>query len=97
MNHLKKQVVELFNIDYSWTPDIALFFQKMEFVFQKMPPLDEDFLSYIDCLTTAQNEMLELIYDPRNKFLAMEEDPIDSKDLMYGVPREFKEIFDDVT
>lgn len=97
MNNLKKQVIDLFNVDYSFTPDVALFFQKMEYVFQKTPPLNEDFLNYIDCLTTAQNEMLELIYDPRNKFVAMEENPIDSKDLMYGVPREFKDIFDEVT
>ena len=97
MNNLKKQVIDLFNVDYSFTPDVALFFQKMEYVFQKMPPVNEDFLTYIDCLTTAQNEMLELIYDPRNKFVAMEENPIDSKDLMHGVPRVFKDIFDEVT
>ena len=41
--------------------------------------------------------MLELIYDPRNKFIAMEENPLDSKDLMHGVPKEFKEIFDEIT
>lgn len=33
MNELKKGVVELFNVDYSWSPDIALFYTKMEFLF----------------------------------------------------------------
>ena len=48
-------------------------------------------------MTTTQNEMLQLIYDPRNRYIAMEDDPLDSKDLMHGVPREFKDIFDQVT
>lgn len=97
MSELKKGVVELFNVDYSWTPDIELFFTKMEFLFQQKQPVNEDFIDYIECLTAAQNEMLELIYDPRNKFIAMEENPMDSKDLMHGVPKEFKNIFDEIT
>lgn len=40
--------------------------------------------------------MLELIYDPRKKFIAMEENPIDSKDLMHGIPKDFKNIFDEI-
>ena len=97
MSELKKGVVELFNVDYSLTPDIDLFLIKMEYLFQQKMPVNEEFLEYIACLTDAQNEMLELIYDPRNKFIAMEENPLDSKDLMHGVPKEFKEIFDEIT
>lgn len=41
--------------------------------------------------------MLQLIYDPLNKFIVMEDNPIDSKDLMHGVPQEFKQIFDEVS
>ena len=58
--------------------------------------MNEDFINYIQCLTAAQNEMLELIYDPRKKFIAMEENPIDSKDLMHGIPKDFKNIFDEI-
>lgn len=97
MSELQKGVAELFKVDYSWTPDIALFFTKMEYLFQQKEPVNQDFMDYIDCLTAAQNEMLELIYDPRNKFIAMEENPLDSKDLMHGVPKDFKNIFDEIT
>ena len=58
--------------------------------------MNEDFVNYIQCLTAAQNEMLELICDPRKKFIAMEENPIDSKDLMHGIPKDFKNIFDEI-
>ena len=53
MSELKKGVVELFNVDYSWTPDIDLFFTKMEFLFQQKMPVNEEFLEYIACLTDA--------------------------------------------
>jgi len=33
--------------------------------------------------------MLELIYHPENKFIKMEENPLDSIDMGYGVPVEF--------
>ena len=32
---------------------------------------------------------MELIYDPRNKYLVMEDNPIDSIDPMHGVPDKF--------
>ena len=41
--------------------------------------------------------MMEFIYDPRNKYLVMEDNPIDSIDPMHGVPDKFKQIFNDVT
>jgi hypothetical protein len=97
MTKLKRQASELFGIDCSALPDVALFFRKMEYMFQERHPVNEDFMNYIECLTTTQNEMLELIYDPRNKYIAMQDDPLDSKDLMHGIPVEFKEIFDEVT
>lgn len=78
-------------------PDVPLLFTKMEYIFQQKQPQNDDFMNYIQCLTAAQNEMLQLIYDPRNKFVAMEENPLDSKDLMHGVPRIFRSIFDDIT
>jgi len=40
--------------------------------------------------------MLYLIQDPRQKFPAMEENPIHSQDVLYGVPSAFKDILDDV-
>ena len=40
MTDLKKQVMSLFNIDYSITPDAELFFQKMSYLFLQKPPVD---------------------------------------------------------
>ena len=40
--------------------------------------------------------MLELIYHPENKFIKMEENPLDSIDMAYGIPIEFNQIFDSI-
>ena len=76
------------------TPDIALLFTKMEFLYQLKQPLNEDVIIYIECLSAAQVEMLQLIYDPRNKFVTMESNPVDSQTLTHGIPKEFNDIFD---
>ena len=40
--------------------------------------------------------MLYLVQDPRNKYPIMEENPLHSKDVLYGVPTVFKEILNSV-
>ena len=39
---------------------------------------------------------MELIYHPLNKFIKLEENPLDSVDMGYGVPVEFTQIFDSI-
>lgn len=82
--------MDLFKIDFEITPDSELFFQKMSYLFLQKPPVDQHFYDYVRCLEIAQSEMMELIYDPRNKYLVMEDNPIDSIDPMHGVPDKFK-------
>jgi hypothetical protein len=49
----------------------------------------------MDCLLVAHNEMLQVIYDPRNRFPIMESNPINSKDILHGVPSIFNELMND--
>lgn len=70
--------------------------RKLDYTFMRKPPINQDFLTYIAVLTKAQDQMLELIYHPLNKFIKMEENPLDSIDMGYGIPMEFNKIFDSV-
>lgn len=70
--------------------------RKLDYTFMRKPPINQDFLTYIAVLTKAQDQMLELIYHPLNKFIKMEENPLDSIDMGYGIPVEFNKIFDSV-
>jgi len=54
------------------------------------------FAEYINSLEEAHNQMLFLIQNPSNKFPMMEENPIHSQDLLYGVPSAFKDILGDI-
>jgi hypothetical protein len=66
--------------------------KKMDYVFTKQLPIDEEFVGYLDCLTEAHNQMLIQIQDPNNKFMAMEVNPVQSKDDNHGLPALYNEI-----
>lgn len=70
--------------------------KKLDYVYMRKPPVNMELITYIAILTKAQDELLELIYDPLNKFIKMEENPLDSTDMAYGVPVEFNQIFDEI-
>ena len=50
----------------------------------------------MDCLAEAHNQMLFYIYDPRHVFNIMEENPLHSKDVNYGVPVLYRELLEEI-
>ena len=53
----------------------------------KLTEEEQSIFTYIDCLTSAHNEMIGNISDPRNKYVIMEQNPLNSQDDMYGIPK----------
>ena len=53
----------------------------------KLAEEEQSLFTYIDCLTSAHNEMIGNISDPRNKYVIMEQNPLNSQDDMYGIPK----------
>lgn len=90
-----ESVFALYGVEFDY--EVALQVKKMEYVFLKQQPLNQDFISYIECLTEAHNQMLFYIQDPKNRYSVMETNPINSKDLMHGVPSLFQEILNEIT
>lgn len=83
---IQNKVTKLFGIK---TPlDATISIKKMDFLFQN----DQQNSQYIECLTDAHDQMLYHIQDPQNVFKAMQSNPIDSKNMTYGVPQEFNQL-----
>lgn len=97
-NMIYRRALSLHGHDASkiYCGDVQLLMRKLDYIFMRKPPVNQDFLTYIAVLTKAQDQMLELIYHPLNKFIKMEENPLDSIDMAYGVPVEFNKIFDSI-
>ena len=53
MIQLKREVMDLFKVDFEITPDSELFFQKMSYLFLQKPPVDQHFYDYVRCLEIA--------------------------------------------
>ena len=53
---------------------------------------------YIECLAESHEKMLTFIqkYPKSKKLILMEENPLNSKDLTFGIPQIYKDIFKDV-
>jgi hypothetical protein len=97
-SQIYKEVFQLY--DLKWDKDlddILLTMKKLEFHFTLRSTLDnKSFKDYMTCLRDAHNQMLYLIQDPRNHFPIMEENPMHSQDVLYGVPSTFKDILAEV-
>lgn len=101
-----KEVFHLYGVNWNkQLDDIILSMKKLDYNFtiKEFPDADmsiknttKGFKEYIECLTEAHNQMLYLVQDPRNKYPIMEENPLHSKDVLYGVPTVFKEILNGV-
>ena len=70
--------------------------REMKYKFEEEEPVNDEFIDYMQCLMGAHNELLFKIQDPTNIYQAMESNPINSKDVQYGVPAEFRQILDQI-
>lgn len=75
--------------------------KKLDFKFQHSQSSSQlesalGFKKYVECLNEAHNQMMFLVQDPRQMFPIMEENPLHSQDVLYGVPMTFKDILLDV-
>ena len=86
-----QQVFALYGV--SWKYDIQLSIKKMEHVFLQ----DETNIHYLECLTEAHNQMLYQIQDPFNNYDIMKTNPLDNKEAMHGVPKDFGDILLEIT
>lgn len=68
----------------------------MEFQFLETEPINEEYNNNYECLTEAHNQMLFYIQDPNNRYEEMDLNPIDSKDVMYGIPNLFTDIQNEI-
>lgn len=96
-----KAVFKLFGVRWNeQLNDIVLSMKKLDYIFQHKQTAcslqTQNFKKYVECLTEAHNQMLFLIQDPRNVYPIMEENPLHSQDVLYGVPSAFKDILQDV-
>lgn len=89
--------MEVFKLyDVKWDLDVFLAIRKLEYIFLKQEPLDEEFVSFVECLNEAHSQMILQIQNPQNRYRIMELNPIFSKDVMYGVPEVYKEILNQI-
>ena len=80
--------------------------KKAEFIFLKKEYTPEDKVGlnyntqklrqYMIVLTETHNNMLEILQNPRNEFIRMEENPLHSKDIQFGVPEKFHKMFNEI-
>ena len=57
---------------------------------------DESLKGYMDFVAQAHNQMLLYLYDPRNRYPIMEENPLHSRDLRHGVPLLYHDILEEL-
>ena len=88
-----QKIFEMYEIECD---DVQLMMKQMKFKFQEDEPVDKEFNEYFECLSEAHNQLLFRIQDPRNRYQLMQENPLDSKDLMHGVPSIFRELLDEI-
>ena len=86
---INRDVFDLFQIKYGLDTTLAL--RKV----QVLEADDEVFQNYLDCLKEAHDLFLSYIFQG-NTFGKMQQNPMHSTDLQYGVPWEFNAILDDL-
>ena len=56
----EKDLIDVFNLyGVRWSLDIFLMLRKMEFICMKKEPIDDDYVSFIECLNKVHDIMLE--------------------------------------
>ena len=86
---INQEVFDLFKIKYGLDTTLAL--RKV----QVLEADDEVFQNYLECLKEAHDRFLSYIFQG-NTFGKMQQNPMHSTDLMYGVPWEFNSILDEI-
>ena len=86
---INRDVFDLFQIKYGLDTTLAL--RKV----QVLEADDEVFQNYLECLKEAHDLFLSYIFQG-NVFGKMQQNPMHSTDLQYGVPWEFNAILDDL-
>ena len=84
---IRKEVFKLYGVDYGLDTKLAL--RKVQILEGQDPML----LNYIACLEEAHNRFLTLI-EQGNEYPKMEQNPLHSQDLNYGVPPIFNALLD---
>ena len=94
----ERDLIEVFQLyDVPWNLDVFLTLRKMEYVCLKKEPIDEDYISFIECINEAHSRMLESICtSPRAFFVEMDQNPIISRNVLYGIPSNFQQIMNDI-
>jgi hypothetical protein len=55
----EKILREVFKLyDIKWDLDVFVAIRKLEYVFLKQEPIDEEFVSFVECLNEAHNQMI---------------------------------------
>ncbi|CDW79653.1 UNKNOWN [Stylonychia lemnae] len=89
VEQIRQEVFKLFEIDTGLDSQLSL--RKIQYLNQD----DEMFQNYLRCLKEAHERFLGYIFQGY-KFKKMEQNPIHSKDLNYGVSNMFTEILDEL-
>ena len=52
-------LTEVFKLyDIKWDLDVFIAIRKLEYVFLKQEPVDEEFVSFVECLNEAHSQMI---------------------------------------
>lgn len=89
LDQINKDVFNLYNISYGLDTTLAL--RKV----QVIEANDQDFSNYLECLKQAHDYFLAQIFQGQ-VFNKMQQNPLHSTDLQYGVPWEFNQIVDEL-
>lgn len=86
---INRDVFKLYDLSYGLDPTLAL--RKV----QMLEAGDEVFMDYLGCLKEAHDVFLSYIFQG-GVFMKMQQNPLHSTDLQWGVPLEFNAILDDI-
>ena len=89
IDSINKDVFRLYDINFGLDTTLAL--RKI----QVLETEDEVFMNYLDCLKEAHDRFLGYIFQGY-VFNKMQQNPMHSTDLQWGVPLEFNAILDDL-
>ena len=85
---IRREVFKLFEISFGLDTQLSL--RKIQYLYSN----DEMFQMYLNCLKQAHDRCLNYIFQGY-RFKKMEQNPLHSKDLNYGLPSLFNEILDE--
>eukprot|EP00347_Sterkiella_histriomuscorum_P000676 403374927 len=86
---VRKEVFQLYEIDIGLDTQLSL--RKIQYLYQD----DEMFQNYLKCLKEAHDRFLTYLFQGY-KFKKMEQNPLHSKDLNYGIPNRYNQILDEL-